>query len=100
VYAILGTIRVKPEHLDEFLLHVRAHAASSLSEPGCMRYDVLQDRNDPSTICLYEVFRSEQDLDVHRAQDYYKHWMAISGDWRDTSSYSRRVLTLLNPTAS
>ena len=96
VYAILGTIKVKPPHLEEFLLHVRAHATSSLSEPGCIRYDVLQDRDDPYTICLYEVFRTEQDLDVHHAQDYYQRWMAISREWRDPSTYSRRVLTLVN----
>ena len=97
MYVILGTIKVKPAHLDEFLLLLRAHAASSLAEPGCLRYDLLQDRNDPCTICLYEVFRSEQDLEIHHSQPYYKHWMAISREWRDPSSYSRRVLTLLNP---
>jgi autoinducer 2-degrading protein len=96
VYVILGTITVKPAHLEQFLNHVRAHAASSLSEPGCVRYDVLQDRDDPCTICLYEVFRTEQDLHIHHAQDYYKRWMVMSRDWRDTSTYSRRVLTLLN----
>ena len=31
-------------------------------------------------------------LDVHHAQDYYARWMAMSRDWRDRSSYSRRVL--------
>ena len=71
---------------------VRAHARRSLREPGCLRFDVLQDRDDPLTICLYEVFRSEADLDFHRAQDYYKRWMELSRDWRDRSSYSRRVL--------
>lgn len=96
MYAILGTITVKPQHLEEFLVHVRAHATASLAEPGCMRYDVLQDREDPYTICLYEVFRSEQDLHVHHSQDYYRRWMSMSRDWRDPSSYSRRVLTVVN----
>lgn len=92
VYAILGIIKVKPAHLDEFVEHVREHAANSLRERGCLRFDVLQDRDDPLTICLYEVFRSEADLDFHRAQDYYQRWMEMSRDWRDRSSYSRRVL--------
>jgi autoinducer 2-degrading protein len=96
VYVVLGTIKVKPPHLAEFLLHVRAHAASSLSEPGCIRYDVLQDRDDPSTVCLYEVFRTEEDLHVHHAQPYYRQWMDMSRDWRDPSVYSRRVMTLIS----
>jgi autoinducer 2-degrading protein len=97
VYAILGIIKVKPEHLKEFVDEVRIHAAHSVKEPGCLRYDVLQDTQDPHTICLYEVFRSEADLAVHRTYDYYKRWMAMSRDWRDASSYSRRVLAHIYP---
>ena len=97
MYAILGIIKVKPEHLQEFVEQVRIHAAHSVREPGCLRYDVLQDTQDRQTICLYEVFRSEADLAVHRTHDYYKRWMEMSRDWRDSSSYSRRVLDLIYP---
>jgi autoinducer 2-degrading protein len=97
VYIVLGIIKVKPEHLDEFLANIRRHAAHSVREPGCVRYDVLQDQHDPTTICLYEVFRSKADLDFHHAQDYYKEWMAMSRGWRDASSYTRRVLRNVFP---
>jgi (4S)-4-hydroxy-5-phosphonooxypentane-2,3-dione isomerase len=96
MYIILGTIRVKPEHLAEFLVRVREHAARSLCEPGCVRYDVLQDCDDPHIICLYEVFRREEDLEVHHSQDYYEQWMTMSRDWRDSSTYTRRVLRLVS----
>jgi (4S)-4-hydroxy-5-phosphonooxypentane-2,3-dione isomerase len=92
MFAILGIIKVKPAHVDAFIDNIRQHAQRSLTEPGCLRYDVLQDRTDPQTICLYEVFRSEADLDFHHQQDYYKRWMDMSRDWRDSSSYSRRLL--------
>ena len=97
LYSILNIIKVNPEHLNDFVVNVRKHAKNSLGEPGCLRYEVLQDTKDPQTICLYEVFRSEADLDKHREHDYYKHWMAISRDWRDASSSSRRVLDLIYP---
>lgn len=97
MYVILGIIKVKPEHLNDFVEHVRHHASHSVREPGCVRFDVLQDRDDPQTICLYEVFGSEADLDTHRQQDYYKRWMEMSRDWRDTSSYTRRVLDQIYP---
>jgi autoinducer 2-degrading protein len=91
VYAILGFIKVKPAHLAEFIENIRAHAQNSLRESGCLRFDVLQDRDDPHTVCLYEVFRTEADLNIHHEQEYYKRWMEMSRDWRDASSYSRRV---------
>jgi len=92
VYVVLGIVKVKPEHLREFVENVRTHARHSAGEPGCLRFDVLQDRGDPQTICLYEVFRSEADLEQHRQQDYYKRWMEMSRPWRDHSAYDRRVL--------
>ena len=97
MYAVLGIIKVKPEHVDDFVAHVRQHAANSLREPGCLRYDVLQAADDPQTICLYEVFRTEADLEVHHAQDHYRAWMQMSRGWRDSSAYSRRVLRTLYP---
>lgn len=97
MYAILNTIRVLPEHLDEFLANARQHAGNSLTEPGCMRFDVLQDRQDPCTVCLYEVFRSEADLDAHRTHDYYKRWMTMSRAWRDVAAGTRRVLSNVHP---
>ena len=95
--AILGIIKVKAEHLDEFVEEVRRHAQRSIGEPGCLRFDVLQDTADPQTVCLYEVFRSEADLETHRGHDYYTRWMAISRSWRDGSVYSRRVLRHIYP---
>ena len=97
MYVVLGTVKVKPEHLDEFLENVRQHAANSSREPGCVRFEVLQDVEDQLTVCLLEVFRSEQDLQVHKEQDYYRRWMEISRDWRDRSSSTRRVLRGLYP---
>ena len=99
VYVVFNTIKVKPEHLEDFIENVRNHAQNSLGEPGCLRFDILQDTEDPQTICLYEVFRTESDLETHRSQDYYKRWMAMSRDWREISSSTRRVLNLIYPPA-
>ena len=97
MYTVFNIIKVKPEHLKDFVENVLKHAKNSLGEPGCLRFEVLQDTIDLQTICLYEVFRTETDLDKHREQAYYKHWMAISRDWRDASSSSRRVLDRIHP---
>jgi quinol monooxygenase YgiN len=97
MYAVLGIIKVKPEHLKDFVEQVREHARHSAREAGCLRFDVLQDTADPHTICLYEVFRSEADLEAHRRHDYYRRWMDMSRDWRDDTGYSRRVLDHIYP---
>lgn len=97
MYVILGTIAVREEHLGQFLTHVREHAEASAREPGCVRYEVLQDTTDPLTVCLLEVFRSEADLEIHRQQPHYQRWMAMSRYWRDHTRYARRVLRNVYP---
>ncbi len=92
MYVVLNIITVKPEHLEEFTSAVRRHAAASNAEPGCVRYDVLQDTSDPNIISLYEVFVDEAAFRQHREYDHYKAWMECSKDWRDDEKRIRHVL--------
>ena len=97
MYVVFGTIRVKPEHRDEFTENVRRHARNTSAEPGCVRFEVLQGVDDPNTICLFEVFRDEAAFAAHQAADYYKWWMDISKDWRDPQAAVRHVLDYVYP---
>ena len=54
------TAQVKPEHVKEFLEVVRYDAEhSETDEPGCLRFDLIQDRDDPNRFYFYEVYRDE-----------------------------------------
>ncbi|MDH3532998.1 MAG: antibiotic biosynthesis monooxygenase [Gammaproteobacteria bacterium] len=88
----MNIIKVKQEFLDQFVAGVRDHARNSMSEPGCVRYDVLRDIDDPQIICLYEVFKDEAAFKEHLTFDYYKAWMASSQHWRHGDNRIRRVL--------
>lgn len=92
MYVVCNLITVKSEHLDEFVAGVREHARNSNAEPGCVRYDVLQDIDDPQVICLYEVFRDEDAFRMHLSRDYYRTWMQISKSWRVSENRIRHVL--------
>lgn len=67
------TIQVKPEHVADFLEVVRHDAEhSEKDEPGCLRFDVLQDRDDPNRFYFYEVYRDEAALEAHRQTPHFK----------------------------
>lgn len=67
------TIQVKPEHTAEFLEIVRHDAEhSEQDEPGCLRFDVLQDRDDPNRFYFYEVYRDEAAFEAHRQTPHFK----------------------------
>lgn len=92
MYVVFSINRVRDEHLEEFLAGVREHARNSSAEPGCERYEVLQGRDDPRVVCLYEVFQDEAAFEEHRRYDYYRDWMERSRDWRHSEERIRHVL--------
>lgn len=97
MYVIVSAHRILPEHVSDYLEKVKLHARNSGSEPGCVRYEVLQDEADPCVFCLYEVFADEAAFHAHRAAEHYKWWMDLSRNWRDVSPLYRHVLHYVEP---
>jgi quinol monooxygenase YgiN len=67
-------IRVKPEHLDDFLAETRRNASASLQEPGVRRFDVLQDETDETHVVLNEVYVDQAAADAHKQTAHYDRW--------------------------
>ena len=97
MYVVLGLHKVLPQHLDEYIANVKRHTANSAGEPGCVRYETLQDQDDPSIFCLIEVFKDEAAFLAHRDTEHYKWWMDLSREWRDGPVVDRHVLDFLTP---
>lgn len=55
---VLVNVEVKPERLDEFLDVMKQDAEGSRTEPGCLRFDVMQDETNPCKFVFYEVPRA------------------------------------------
>jgi autoinducer 2-degrading protein len=67
------TIQVKSEHVSEFLEVARYDAEhSEKDEPGCLRFDVIQDRDDTNRFYFYEVYRDDAALEAHRQTPHFK----------------------------
>jgi autoinducer 2-degrading protein len=92
MYVVVGLHQIKPERLAEYLENVQLHARNSAGEPGCLHYDVLQDKDDATLICLVEAFADEDAFLAHRAAEHYRWWMELSKDWRVVSPVDRHVM--------
>lgn len=76
------TIQVQPEHIAEFLEVVRHDAEhSEKDEAGCLRFDVIQDRDDANRIYFYEVYRDEAALAAHRETPHFKYYAEKTQPW-------------------
>ena len=77
--AIWVKARVKPQERQRFLEAIEHDAlASERDEPGCVRFNVIQDDADPNVYYFYEVYRDEAALEAHRAAPHYAVWRAAA----------------------
>ena len=75
-------IIVKPEHREEFLEALWEDANGALdNEPGCLRFDVTVDTENPDRYMLFEVYRDAEARRVHRAAPYLKRVSAGLDAW-------------------
>ena len=66
--------RVKPESVDAFRAACVENAQNSVQEPGCARFDVIQQTNDPTRFVLVEVYRTPNDPLHHKETAHYAQW--------------------------
>ena len=67
-------IRVAPESVETFRAATLANARGSVTEPGCLRFDVVQDADDPTRFVLVEVYRDAEARAAHRETAHYLAW--------------------------
>jgi autoinducer 2-degrading protein len=51
-----------------------------VEEPGVLRFDVIQDREDPAHVVLVEVYRDEAAAADHKATAHYATWRDTVAD--------------------
>lgn len=65
---------VKPEFKLAFLeASVKNHRAS-VKEQGNLRFDLLEDANDPNKFVFYEAYESEEAVAAHKQTPHYQEW--------------------------
>jgi (4S)-4-hydroxy-5-phosphonooxypentane-2,3-dione isomerase len=67
-------VQVLPDDLDAFLEASLVNARASVEEPGVVRFDVIQDRADPTHVVLVEVYRDADAPAAHKATAHYATW--------------------------
>ena len=73
---LIVNLRVKAEHLEAFRLATAENARNSAQEPGIVRFDFLQQSEDPTRFALIEVYRDAEAPAKHRETAHYKNWVA------------------------
>jgi len=81
--ATLVHVYVKEEYIDPFIEATLENHRASIQEPGNLRFDVLQDDENPAKFTLYEAYESEEAAAAHKKTEHYKKWKETVADWMD-----------------
>jgi len=82
MYAVCVTVHVTPEHIQDFIQATFENARQSrLTEPGNVRFDVLQAEANTAQLFLYEVYREKEDFARHQQTPHYLKWKEAVAPW-------------------
>jgi quinol monooxygenase YgiN len=68
------SVHVKPESVDAFRTATLENARNSVQEPGVIRFDVVQQDDDPTRFLLIEIYRTGADPGLHKMTSHYLTW--------------------------
>ena len=67
-------VHVKPESVEAFRAASLDNARNSVQEPGVVRFDVVQQEDDPNRFLLMEIYRTPEDPARHKETAHYARW--------------------------
>lgn len=73
-------VHVLPTCVEAFIEATALNHEGSVKESGNLRFDILQDPEDPNHFILYEVYRSEEDAASHKTTAHYLKWRETVAD--------------------
>ena len=84
MYIVIAPFQIKDCHRENFIEEMIEDARGSLeNEPGCVRFDIIQDPEDPNRIWLYEIYRDKQAFQEHIETPHFKKWRDAVQDWQE-----------------
>ncbi len=82
MYVVVVSIDIQPGFRERFVEALLDDARGSVThEPGCLRFDVIQDERNPDRIYLYEVYRDKAAFDAHTRAPHFLTWRDTAKDW-------------------
>jgi autoinducer 2-degrading protein len=73
-------VRVKPDSVKEFIAASTANHLESVKEKGNLRFDFVQQADDPCRFMIYEAYESDDAAAFHKSTPHYLNWRDVVQD--------------------
>ncbi|MBM3941935.1 MAG: antibiotic biosynthesis monooxygenase [SAR202 cluster bacterium] len=98
MFGVVVTVNIKPGVKEQFMRALLEDARGSVTrEPGCLRFDVLQDTTDPNRVYLMEEYRDEAAFETHTKQPHFTKFFEAAQAWLATPLEIRKVSAVYPP---
>ena len=67
-------VHVKPDFVEAFKQATLENATKSVQEAGNVRFDVLQQAEDPTRFVLVEIYKTAEASAAHKETAHYRLW--------------------------
>jgi quinol monooxygenase YgiN len=67
-------VHVKSDSVEAFKQATLDNARNSVAEPGIVRFDIIQQADDPTHFILVEVYRTPEATAAHKETAHYAKW--------------------------
>ena len=67
-------VHVKKGMTEQFIEATRMNASKSIYEPGIMRFDIIQEKEDQERFVLVEVYKDSDAPSQHKETEHYSQW--------------------------
>ena len=98
MHVLIVRLTVKQDHIDDFIKASIADGSNSLqNEPGCHRFDIIQDETNPKLFGFTEEYSDEAAFEHHKTTPHFVQWDAAVKNMLDGSfevSFCRPVFPL------
>ncbi len=75
MYIVVVHSHIQAGHVERFREITIQNAEASRREAGCVRFDVLQQADDPTRFTFIEIFKSKEDGAQHLETGHFKKWL-------------------------
>jgi len=87
-------LKIKPECLQDFIEVTRQNARESLKEDGIARFDLIQQKEDPTRFILIEAYRTSEAPSLHKKTRHYALWRDLVEPMQAEPRYSLKFESL------
>ena len=67
-------VNVKPEAIDDFIRASVENHKCSVKEPENLRFDFVQQSDDPTKFMIYEAYQTDDAAAAHKNTTHYLKW--------------------------